>query len=342
MFVRKIIPLVLAVTLLALPVGAAEVACFSSEDVPETLTGICITQAPESGLCLGSRELRSGDVLTAQQAMEITFSGEESQLEYLPVFADGVGEPVTVTIGKKSVPPVAEDSALETYQNIPVDGTCKITGDGFTAALVRSPKRGTVELREDGSFTYTPKKNKVGMDSFTYTATSADGKQSREARVTITVLKPLDKTQYADTEGLDCRFTAQWMKNTGLFTGETVGENLCFHPDKPVTRGEFVTMLVKLLNLPVDDNVKAMGYSDEIPTWLQPFLAAAQRAGLTAALKTQQTFSQDTAITVEEAQNMIALAVNGAAEVLAVEGQPEESLTRAQASQILYQTSKLE
>lgn len=339
MFVRKIIPLALAAVLLALPVGAAEVACFSAEEMEDDLMGICITQAPESGLYLGDRQLRSGDVLTADQAREITFSGEQTQLEYLPVFAEGTGEPVTMTIGKKSVAPVAEDAALETYQNIPIDGHCKITGEDFTATLVRSPKRGTVELHEDGSFTYTPKKNKVGVDSFTYVATSADGKQSREARVTITILKPLDKTQYADTEGLDCRFTAQWMKNTGLFTGETVGETLCFHPEKPVTRGEFVTMLVKALDLPVDETVRAMGYSDEIPSWLQPFLAAAQRAGLTAALKSQQTFSQETAITQEEACSMIALAVNGTAEVLAAEPQPEEPLTRAQASQILYQAA---
>lgn len=341
MFARKLVALVVTVLCLgALAVGAEEIPCFSGEAVPEALTGICITQAPEEGLQLGSRVIRAGDVLTAEQMQLLTYSGGETQLEYLPVLADGTGEPVVMTIGKKQTAPAAEDSALETYQNIPISGRCKITGTDYTAKLVRSPKRGTVELKEDGSFTYTPKKNKVGVDSFAYTVTSADGQTSREATVTITVLKPMDKTEYVDTQGLDCRFTAQWMKNTGLFTGETVGENLCFHPEKPVTRGEFVTMLVKAMKLPVDENLKAMGYTDEIPDWLRPFLAAAQRAGLTASLADQQTFCQDSPITEAEARDMVTLATTGAVEALSQLTQPEQALTRAQASQILYQAAR--
>ena len=341
MFARKMVALAGALLCVgALTVGAEEVPCLSQEALPQELLGICITVAPDSGLQLGDRALRSGDVLTADQAAQMTFSGPETQLEYLPVFADGTGEKAVMTIGKKAAAPVAEDSALETYQNIPIDGKCHLSGENLTLTLVRGPKRGTVELRNDGTFTYTPKKNKVGVDSFTYTAANVDGKQSREATVTITILKPMDKTQYADTQGLDCRFTAQWLKNTGIFTGETVGETLCFHPEKPVTRGEFVTMLVKALDLPVDDSLKAMGYSDDIPLWLQPFLAAAQRSGLTAALKDRQTFSQETPITAAEAGAMTELVATGTVEALAQLTEGDAPLTRAQAAQILYEAAK--
>ena len=77
--------------------------------------------------------------------------------------------------------------------------------NGFVSAFRKS--------RPDGSFIYTPKKNKVGVDSFTYTATDASGKVSREATVTIQILKPTDARQYTDTVGLDCRFEAEWLKN---------------------------------------------------------------------------------------------------------------------------------
>ena len=81
-------------------------------------------------------------------------------------------------------------------------------------------------IREDGSFLYTPKKNKVGTDSFTYTATDPAGKVSREATVTIQILKPTDNKQYADTTGTTCRFTAEWLRNTGLFVGEQIDGQL--------------------------------------------------------------------------------------------------------------------
>ena len=108
----------------------------------------------------------------------------------------------------------------------------------MTFTVVRQPKRGSVTIGEDGSFTYTPKKNKVGIDSFTYTAADASGKVSREATVTITILKPTESTQYTDTTGKSCCFAAEWMKNTGIFTGECVAGSACFSPERTVTRGE--------------------------------------------------------------------------------------------------------
>lgn len=339
MRLRNILALGAALVCLGAVPAAAEVACFAPEELPQALTGICITAAPEAGLQLGDRVLGAGDVLTREQASRMTFSGPESQMTYLPVFANGTGEAAVMTIGKTLPAPVAEDSAAETYQNIPIRGQCAVTGEDVTVTLVRGPRRGELELNPDGSFTYTPKKNKVGVDSFTYTAANSQGKTSREARVTITILKPLDKTQYADTVGLDCRFTAQWLKNTGIFTGETVGEQLCFHPEKAVTRGEFVAMLVKALDLPVDEDLKAMGYTDEVPQWLQPFVAAAQRSGLTAALEDRQTFAPDRAITTREAAAMVSLAQNTPAPTLA-ESETPTPLTRAQAAEMLYQAGK--
>lgn len=352
MFRNRLLALLLAVCCIAgLSCGAAaaevdcdSVYCFSAEDFSgETpIAGICITSLPDKkvgSVMLGSRVLVPGDVLTAEQAAQMTFSprltelDESAEVGYLPIYPGGVEASAAMTIGirgKENKPPVAEDSALETYKNLAADGKLKVAdpeGEDMVYAIVRRPKRGTVTLQPDGSFTYTPKKNKVGIDSFTFTATDASGKTSREATVTITILKPADATQYTDTVGRDCRFSAEWMKNTGIFSGENVAGNPCFSPDRPVSRGEFVTMLVRTLNIPVDEELTGAGFTDEIPEWLQPYLAAAVRSGLTAGLPDQQTFGADEIITGAEAGVMLknALALTADAPEEAAETSAEEA-----------------
>ena len=366
----------------AAEVSSGSTYCFSPGDFSEEegLLGICITSLPESHLgtaMLGSRVLRPGDILTAEQVSMMTFSPLQSEVDmsaevgYLPIFEGRVESPAAMTIairGKEDKAPVAEDTALETYKNLPLEGKLKVSdpeGQPIVCTVTRQPKRGTVTIQEDGSFTYTPKKNKVGVDSFVYTATDPAGKVSREATVVIRILKPTDSTQYTDTLGRECRFTAEWMKNTGIFVGETVAENPCFSPDKEVSRGEFVTMLVKALDIPVEEALTQTGYEDEIPQWLQPYLAAAVRSGLTAGLPDQKTFGCDTIITGAEVsvllQNALDLTANSLEEVSAEEDAvpvwaksalaaagdnglaltAEEPLTRGQAAQILYQSHRL-
>jgi hypothetical protein len=274
---------------------------------------------------------------------------------------------MTIAIrGKEDKAPVAEDSAVETYKNLPNTGKLKATdpeGETLTYTLIRQPKRGTVTINQDSTFTYTPKKNKVGTDSFTFTATDPAGKVSREATVTIQILKPENATQYTDTIGKECRFSAEWMKNTGLFVGEQVGGQNCFQPEKAVSRGEFLTMLVKTLDISMDDQSIQTGFTDDAPGWLKPYLAAALRSGLTTGWPHGEVFGASEPITGAEAallmQNALDLPSSipsgkeddeelpvWAMEALAamsdqgiqLDAQP---LTRGQAAQVLYQISKL-
>ena len=362
---------------LTVPAVAAEVDCdaaycFTAGDFSETeepLRGICITGLPESDtgtVMLGSRVLRPGDILTAQQVENMTFQPLRTQEDkvaevvYLPIFENRVEQAAVMTLsirGKEDKAPVAQDSALETYKNLSNDGTLLASDpeeQPLTYTLVRQPRRGTVELRQDGSFTYTPKKNKVGVDSFTFTATDPAGNVSREATVTVQILKPAQGQQYRDTQGEDCRFSAEWLRSTGLFAGEQVGGDACFFPAKTVTRGEFVSMLVNLLEIPVEEA--------DAPAWVQPYLDAAIRSGLVSGWQ-QESFQMTEPITGAEAavalQNALDLSIGyeeleypqdvptWAATSLAVmaanglELEPYEPLTRGQAAQILYQVSRM-
>lgn len=325
----------------AAQVEAGSVYCFAAEDFsdPETpLAGICITALPDPAtgtVLLGSRVLRPGDILTAGQVEQMTFRSVDSpedsafSMDYLPIYDDHVAPAATLTLairGRTDQSPIAEDSTMETYKNLENSGVLKVTdpeGQPMTFTLTRQPKRGSVTIAADGTFTYTPKKNKVGVDSFTYTATDPAGNVSRQATVTITILKPTDATQYTDTAGESCRFSAEWMKNTGIFVGENLAGETCFQPEKQVTRGEFVTMLVKALDVPVDEELTFTGYAD-VPGWLQPYLAAAIRSGLTAGLPERETFGGNEPITGGEAavmlQNALDLSPGDAQSAMAEDG----------------------
>lgn len=365
---------------LAAEVDCDSTYCFTAEDFSETgeLTGICITGLPDSSagtVLLGNRVLRSGDILTAEQVGQMTFAplrteeDASASVTYLPIYENRVAPSATMTIsikGKTDQPPVAEDLALETYKNLPNDGILKASdpeGETLTYTVIRQPKRGEVTVREDGSFTYTPKKNKVGVDSFTYTATDTAGKVSREATVTVQILKPTDSRQYADTAGTDCRFEAEWLKNTGLFTGETVSGESCFCPEKTVSRGDFLAMAVKVLDIPLEEE-DLSAISADVPLWLKPYVGAALRSGLLEGWPETQTgsFEADQPITGAEAAVMLQNALDltrqnalpeqdqipvWAADSLAVMAENgialayDQPLTRGQTAKVLYQVSTL-
>ncbi len=385
---KRILAILAAVCCLAglgLPVMAAEVECdaiycFSGTDFgsgEEPLAGICVLSLPTSGtgtVMLGSRVLRPGDILTADQLEMLTFSplrteeDQEASMTYLPVYEHYVADPAVMTIsiwGKEDKAPVAEDFALETYKNLANAGTLKARdpeGEALTYTVTRQPRRGEVVIREDGSFTYTPKKNKVGTDSFTYTATDPAGNVSREATVTITILKPTAAAMYSDTAGSGCEFEAEWLKHTGIFEGEKLGGNTCFQPEKALTGGEFLTMLIRTLELPTEEALSS-AVATEVPEWLKPYVAAAIRSGLTAGLP--ESFTLEAPVTQGEAavmlQNALSLTVSANADLEAGESQvpawalsavnvladngialeAEAVLTRGTAATLLYQASLL-
>ena len=319
---------------LAAQVDCDDIYCFQAGDFSsdESMEGICITGLPDCDLgtiMLGQRVLRTGDILTVDQISQMTFLPLQSEADhsalvtYLPIYPNRVEQAETVSIsikGKVDNAPVAADSTIETYKNMANEGMLKVSdpeGQKLTFTLTRQPKRGTVTIREDGSYVYTPKKNKVGTDSFTFTATDPAGHVSREATVTVQILKPNDTETYADTNGTNFRFEAEWLRNTGLFVGENIGGKSCFQPEKNVSRGEFLAMLVKTLDIEVDEAAAYTGFTDEIPSWLRPYLAAALRSGITANWPHGEVFGANEPISGMEAalltQNALDLTVTAMA-----------------------------
>lgn len=317
---------------LALPAAAQEITvdtteqfCFNRQDFTDLASddGIFFTALPSQALATvryGSRALQAGDALPASALDQLTLEAscvtdQEVSICYYTM-ADGAitgSRELTLSIlPKKDQPPTAEDGTLETYKNIANTGTLSASdpeGKALTYTLVEEPKRGVVELHDDGTYTYTPSHNKVGKDSFTFTVTDPGGNTSDPAKISIEILKPTDKATYADMEGDPDAFSAMWMKEAGLYTGATVGGNLCFSPEEEVSRGEFLVMVMKLVDAQADETGLTSGFSDEAttPVWMQPYIVSALSNGMISGVSSDSgiVFRPEAALSKAEAAVML-------------------------------------
>lgn len=339
--------------------------------------GIFVTAVPEEELAavmLGSRVIRPGDVLCSEDLPRLRLQPVgsrtgEAVLCYYPIYGTVLGEADRVRIrvcSGKNRSPKAEDSQLETYKNVANEG--KLRGSDpenapLRFALAEAPRQGTVTIREDGSYLYTPEKNRVGSDSFTFTVTDEAGNVSVPATVKITILKPTEARSFADLEGSPDAFEAMWMQQQGLTQGQQIGQLYCFGGEETVSRAEFVLMVMALWDMEPEQEAVSC-FADDNGDWLNPWLTAALRRGLIRgeAGDTGLIFRAHDPITAAEAavvlQNVLQLPVPAAAgdeaapvwaasslSALGDAGLPlpeaQSPLTRLQTAKLLYAASKL-
>lgn len=130
------------------------------------------------------------------------FFGSDS-FAYTAFDADGDTDTAIVTLNVKDVAETPTDHPMvtinDTYsatedmalfvgaaQGVLANDTALNGGKSAAAGQFTTTKGGTVKLNADGSFTYTPKTDFFGSDSFTYTAFDADGDQA-QGTVTLNV-----------------------------------------------------------------------------------------------------------------------------------------------------------
>ena len=357
--------------------------CFSqadfSTDPGAALSGIFVTAVPEDSVAavsLGSRVIRAGDILPqdALDRLRLTPACSEScdaVLCYQPICGSALGAPSQLTIriqSGKNEAPKAIRGDFETYKNVANDGTLSGAdpeGGPLTFRLAEPPKRGTVKLARDGSYVYTPDKNRVGEDSFSFTVTDDAGNVSQPATVNIRILKPSEAMTFADVEDTD-QYEAMWMCEQGLSGGRTVAGVSCFCPREPVTRAEFLVMAMELKGVSVDEDLTVSGFTDaeEAASWMQPYLACAMRRGLVSGETTEDglVFRPNDPVTGQEAavmlQNLLRLPITAAVipseekswaaaslQALREAGipmaEPEAALTRHDTAQLLRQIADL-
>ncbi|OII38151.1 hypothetical protein BIU98_14850 [Curtobacterium sp. MMLR14_010] len=94
---------------------------------------------------------------------------------------------VVVVVGPQATADTATATAGSTLTVSAADGVlANDQGTDLRATLDEEPLHGTVDMHADGSYTYTPKDGWSGPDTFTYTATDAEGNTSTGiVRVTV-------------------------------------------------------------------------------------------------------------------------------------------------------------
>lgn len=277
---------------------------FTSEDFTsrvsgkEKLSAVVIADLPASGsLRLAGRELLRGEAVELSQLGALSYTPAEGETEvhtsfcFIPVFSKSgaAAEAVSVSLNlseKVNSAPVARELSLPTYAGVDLCGGFRAfdaDGDACTFEILSAPERGAAEVVGDG-FVYTPASGKTGTDTFTYAATDVYGNVSAPATVTVEVEKRASKDSfvYTDMSRSAAHYAALKLRDEGVLCGETLGADSFLYPGKAVSRAEFVALVsaVSELTLPTAAVGTGLADNESIPTWAQPYVAAAMVSGV--------------------------------------------------------------
>jgi large repetitive protein len=113
----------------------------------------------------------------------------------------GVATVVTVTVKPVNDPPVTSSGSAEGEEDKPINGKLRATDvdkDGLSFSLTRPAKNGSVDLKPDGTWRYTPNANFYGEDVFAFEV--SDGKAKAGGTMSLTVKPVNDPPVTADVK----------------------------------------------------------------------------------------------------------------------------------------------
>lgn len=190
-------------------------------------------------------------------------------------------------------PPVLSDLYYGTEKNIAREMPLyPATYQGHLQITIPSPPtHGTLTAKDEHYHTviYTPNHNFVGEDSFTYQEL---GNPENKARVTVTVTEsvtPLPVFAHEDLKNHWVNYAAGNLADRGILHGEMSGEKYYFHPDKKMTRWEFLNYVLAAGGFHLD--TAQLGYADRyedaqsLPEYIRKIAALATQMGILEGVK---------------------------------------------------------
>ncbi len=264
---------------------------------------ITVTKLPEKEfgtLVLGSTPVSEGQTLSASNLAlmkyvpaDDTTSASSSSFEFT------CGENVYTTVctlyiieKNNFAPTVSSKSAASltcgTFQGITAHGSIGAydpEGDALTFEIVEYPKNGYLKLSDPSNgncgYTYTPKDNYSGKDSFKYVAIDKYGNYAPSATVNITVNKRKTNIVFSDLDNSKYQSHAVSVTEAGIMSGTQIGNGYYFYPEQSVSRIEFLVMAMNAAGITEVANVKNTGFYDDadIPSAMKGYAAVAYRLG---------------------------------------------------------------
>ncbi|WP_175472164.1 MULTISPECIES: Ig-like domain-containing protein [unclassified Curtobacterium] len=175
---------------------------------------------------------------TDPQHGTVTMSATDGSFRYVPAkgfsgtdqftytATDGGGRTSTSTVTVTVTPTTTDDAfSVHAGQTATADAAKGLLandrGSQLTITGNTDPAHGTVTVRADGSYSYTPADGWSGKDSFTYTAKDGSGASST-ATVTVTVLPTAGADDVTATAGSPTKGAAPGLLGNDLGSGLTV------------------------------------------------------------------------------------------------------------------------
>lgn len=249
----------------------------------------------------------------SQSSFTVFHSGDEStELKCTVSLSDGI-----------NFMPSASEAAFSTQRNIVLCKTLPAfdpEDDKLQFEIVTAPENGILTLvsAETGSFSYVPKANFCGNDSFEYRVTDEHGNISDKEKVKIKVEKPESDIYFAD-------MVSHWAHNAAIKSSARghmpISYNheghAVFEPDREVSREEFLVSAMKAAGYKVDDEIFSTIFTDdsEISQSAKCYVSAAYRDEIISgyASPVGMVFDPDGEITRAQAAVIISKLINAPA-----------------------------
>lgn len=225
-----------------------------------------------------------------------------------------------ITLGAgENLPPVANGAHLRTVAGVQSTAALRFAdpeGDECTVKVISYPKNGGILVDSAGKATYTPAPGFTGSDKMVFSLVDRFGAESLPCALEITVDENRSGVVFSDMLSDPAHLHAQRLAEREIMTYKQIGGDYVFEPDLPVTRMDFLVMLMCATGRA--DSVAAVADSaaaDDagLSSGLKGFISAAAAQGVIALENGE--FRPGEAITVDEAAAMTAAATG-----LAVKG----------------------
>ena len=170
--------------------------------------------------------------------------------------------------------------------------------EDYKIEITSPPEKGKLKVMKDNkTFEYTPYKNQVGTDSFSYKINSS-GISSNISVCSITINDNSEKMlsdtdfSYADIEDNEVKNAAEKLISLDIIKGERVGGNYYFYPETPITRAAAICYLNAAANIEQasNDNKILSVFCDcnDLPEQLMKEANAAYTANIVTGKKTEE------------------------------------------------------
>ncbi len=219
--------------------------------------------------------------------------------------------------------PSATQSTFSTLRNITLCKTLQAfdpEDDNLQYEIVTAPENGILTLvdSQEGTFSYMPKANFCGNDSFEYRVVDEYGNVSEKEKVKIKVEKPSSNIYFSD-------MTGHWAHNAAIKTASSgimpisYNQNgyAVFNPDTKVTRESFLVSAMKAVKYKVDTDIVSTPFTDDelISQSAKCYVYAAYRDGIISGYSSPvgMVFDPDGEITRAQAAVIVSKLVNAPA-----------------------------